>query len=293
MNHTLLSTLRWVGGGMLLMALLSGCGSSDPVRVAAPQEPQLAKPQPVASHLNEVSQMLADQLVRNTDIDQFSQAPVAITSFVNLENFEESSRLGEIIAQNMVHELQVRGHQVIDFKMTPHIRVTPEGDFVMSRDIDELVARRNIDVVLTGTYVVHSDGVTLNARLVEFESGVVLSSAQASIPGWTVYAVEPPMVSQGQPMVEMSTEVAVDDPLPIETETITAMSAGGFSGELDALDQVLFGNAEVATLGATVVTSYSEREAAMRRQMSRYLCLEDGVCFDNGKKGTVTPSPEE
>ncbi|MCJ8296796.1 MAG: FlgO family outer membrane protein [Colwellia sp.] len=42
---------------------------------------------------------------------------------------------------------------VIDYKTTGHIRVTKEGDYVFSRDWQELPERQIIDYVAFGTMV--------------------------------------------------------------------------------------------------------------------------------------------
>ncbi len=261
---------------LLSSLLLGGCigGGEKPEPVAVVE----VEPEPsIAAHINEVSQMMADQLIRNTDITQFSQNPVAVTSFVNLENFEETSRLGEIIAENMIHELQVHGHKVIDYKVTPFIRVTPKGDFVKSREVEELVKRHKINVVLTGTYVVHNDGVMFNARMMEFDSGVVVSSAQGTVPGWTAYAVE----NRTAPMVEELVAATAEAPAPVAVAEIApaapAANAEGFSQELQTLDDILFSE-EVMPVAAAVAP------AAANSNAGRYICLKSGVCFERKEK---------
>lgn len=203
--------------------------------------------------INEVSQAMADQLVRNTDLTQFSQNPVAITSFVNLEDFDESSRISEILVENLIHELQVRGHKVIDFKMMPYIRVTPKGDFVRSREVDELIKKQNINIVLTGTYVYHNDGLVVNARMMEFASGVVVSSAQGSVPGWYVDAVEKRVARSGSSLGEEPEGVLPESPvndggmsngMGDGMATVPQQPQKGFSGELHKLDELLFSTSD-------------------------------------------------
>ncbi len=261
----------------LAALVLSGCvGSTQPVQVVAP-EPELV-PTNMGGYINEVSQAMADQLIRNTDITQFSDNPVAITSFVNLENFDETSRLSEIIVENMMHELQVRGHKVIDFKMMPYIRVTPDGDFVRSRDVDELMAKHNINIVLSGTYVYHNDGLVVNARMMEFDTGVVVSSAQGSVPGWYVDAVEgvkrataSVAPETGKPAADVEAGAGMNHALSEIEESVEPREPAGFSKELHALDDLLFSS------DAAAAAEEAERQAAKEE---RYLCSPEGICFD-------------
>ncbi len=135
----------------------------------------------VSGELNEISRFLVDQLTQNRDINSLSQNPIAVTSLVEMENFKSTNKIGLWLGENIMHELQIRGFKTIDFKMMPAIEVTPEGDFVMSKKVQELRGRYNINYVVTGTFTEYPDGVTFNARIVSMEDSVVASTAQAHI----------------------------------------------------------------------------------------------------------------
>ncbi len=135
----------------------------------------------VSGELNEISRFLVDQLTQNRDINSLSQNPIAVTSLVEMENFKSTNKIGLWLGENILHELQIRGFKTIDFKMMPAIEVTPNGDFVMSKKVEELRGKYNINYVVTGTFTEYPDGVTFNARIVNMESSVVASTAQAHI----------------------------------------------------------------------------------------------------------------
>ncbi len=135
----------------------------------------------VSGELNEISRFLVDQLTQNRDINSLTQNPIAVTSLVEMENFKSTNKIGLWLGENIMHELQIRGFKTIDFKMMPAIEVTPDGDYVMSKKVDELRGKFNINYVVTGTYTEYPDGVTFNARIVNMESSVVASTAQAHI----------------------------------------------------------------------------------------------------------------
>ena len=132
--------------------------------------------------LSLIASFLADQLAQNRDLKNVSQSRVAVTSFVNLQALKETNKIGLLLSENMIHDFQVRGFPVVDFKTLPFIQVTPTGDFIFSRRVDELRSEYNINYFLTGTYTNNSDGVVINARLLDARSALVVSTAQAFIP---------------------------------------------------------------------------------------------------------------
>ena len=129
--------------------------------------------------LNQVSSFLATQLARNRDIKNVSDSRIAVASFVNMTSLDETDRLGMTLAENLMHEMYVRGFGVVDFKARDHVKVRSNGDFVFSRDVAELRRNHNIHYFLAGTVARNGDGVVINARLIQADSGVIVSSGQA------------------------------------------------------------------------------------------------------------------
>jgi TolB-like protein len=112
-----------------------------------------------------------------------SNTHFAIASIVGLDDVSRTNKLGYLIQEHLVHELQVRGFKVVDFKlMSDQIQVTKDGDFVFSRDPKRLKKQYDIADVVSGTYSFQADGVVLNIRAVDTKTGVVTTSAQAYLP---------------------------------------------------------------------------------------------------------------
>ena len=135
----------------------------------------------IPGELNEVSRFIVDQLTQNRDMMNMRDNPIAVASLVELEDFKTTNKLGLWLSENMMHELQIRGFKTIDFKTMPSIQVTKRGDFVMSKAVDELRGKYNINHVITGTYTEHPNGIMINVRLVDMDSSVIISSAQGHI----------------------------------------------------------------------------------------------------------------
>lgn len=135
-----------------------------------------------AGTVNKLVSALSNQLTKNKNFASIENSSIAITSFVSLEDFKATSRLSNILSENLIHEMQVRGYKVIDFKTMDKIKIDERGDFLFSRDIAKLRKTLNIDYALTGTYVKYRNGTVVNARIICLKTHVVLSSAQILIP---------------------------------------------------------------------------------------------------------------
>lgn len=111
------------------------------------------------------------------------KTPIAVTSFVPIDsNLEQSNLLGMHLAESFQHNMQNLGLSVIDYKATGTIRVTDDGDFSLSRDIDELKHNHPIEYILTGTFTYKDTGIDIYARVIGVESRAIVASSQGVIP---------------------------------------------------------------------------------------------------------------
>lgn len=186
------SRTSWLRWGAVIMAplLLTACQNTQP-QPQAPMTPQFMTGKSydrwgpggaAPSVLTDLVSFMADQLAVNKDFANVQSTPIAVTSFVNMENLDETNKLGMQISEDMIHEMQVRGFKIVDFKTMGSIRVNERGDFSFSRRLEDLTHQYRINYVLTGTYTGFPEGVMVNARLIDLQSKVVMSSAQAFLP---------------------------------------------------------------------------------------------------------------
>ncbi len=125
--------------------------------------------------------LLADQLERNVDV-KLTNATYLVGSFVDLNNLASSSPLGRLIAENLMHELQVRYWKIFEPRLMKNFLINEGGEFVLSRDVKQLRDKFNVTGVVAGTYVVSGNSTIVNARVVNIDNGMVISSAQVQIP---------------------------------------------------------------------------------------------------------------
>ncbi|MEA3522099.1 MAG: FlgO family outer membrane protein [Campylobacterota bacterium] len=135
-----------------------------------------------AGVVNQLVGAIADQLTQNKDFKDIKNKSLAVTSFVCLDNLKATSRLSNIVSENLLHEMQVRGYRVIDFKTMQSISVGKYGDFIFSRDTTKLRQSLDLNYILTGTYTSYRSGIAINARIIDLKTHVILSTAQIFIP---------------------------------------------------------------------------------------------------------------
>ncbi|GAB7222431.1 FlgO family outer membrane protein [Vibrio owensii] len=127
-----------------------------------------------------IESMTEELMVSNVAVS--SRTPIAITSFVDLQNMDATNWLGNSVSEGFIHQFQRRGFKVVDFKTTGSIQVTQQGDFALSRDWQDLAQEQEIQYVLTGTMLRQEGGVLVNARVVGMQSRIVVATAQGFLP---------------------------------------------------------------------------------------------------------------
>ncbi len=145
-------------------------------------KPQVAYLDPSTHNVNHYVKTLTNELMSNLK-DVNSNTPVAVVSFVMLDSdYNQSSLLGNQIAESLIHEVHKHGIPVIDFKTTGYIRVTEQGDFAFSKDYEDFGTKLPANFVVGGTLLKHTDGYLVNARIIDFSSKSVMATAQNFIP---------------------------------------------------------------------------------------------------------------
>lgn len=144
--------------------------------------------EPMASHtsaspsgqFNSGIMFVADQLDRILQVD-LRRRPTVVTSIVSLDDLAQTSPLGRLVAEHLMHELQLRSWAVTDIRMTGSVAVSESGEFSMSRSGRDRREAGPAANLVTGTYTSTDDGVLLSVRIVDAASGHVLSSAQTRL----------------------------------------------------------------------------------------------------------------
>ncbi|MDA8621144.1 FlgO family outer membrane protein [Psychrosphaera sp.] len=137
-----------------------------------------------------------------------STTPIAVTSFVMLDSdFQYADILGKQISESFIHEVHKFGIPVIDFKTTDFVRVTPDGDFIFSKDYLELEGDLPIKYAVAGTLTKQLSGYLVNARVIGIDSKAVVASAQGFLPNNVVNQLTSSGFNDGIPLVSSERNV--------------------------------------------------------------------------------------
>ncbi len=125
--------------------------------------------------------LLAEQLDANLKHKSAYPAILSAT-FVNLNHLDDTSPLGRVVTEGLVARLQVRGWNLYDVRLSKAVAVTPEGEFVLSRDPKRLEYQYATSAVLAGTYSITGNEVLIHARVIDVSTGVVVSAGELRLP---------------------------------------------------------------------------------------------------------------
>lgn len=167
------------------VTLLGGCSDVAMIesheRYLMSERLKVAPSQTVAGRFNAQMIFMADQIERNVDRKSLENTFV-VTSFTNLNRLSETTAFGRLVAEDLIHELQVRKWRVFEVRLTKDVVINETGEFSLSRDIKKLKDMYKVGGIVTGTYSVANDHVIVNARVIDIETGLVASSAQVHMP---------------------------------------------------------------------------------------------------------------
>lgn len=141
--------------------------------------------------LSEYIEQISASLISNVSKDA-KHVVVGVTSFVDFTNDLASiTPVGNIVSEHFTTHLFQNGFTVADYKVKNTVSITPQGDFVFSRDANKLASSESITHVLTGTVMYQQTGLLINARIVDFDKKWIISTASGFIPYFVLDTVIP------------------------------------------------------------------------------------------------------
>lgn len=160
----------------------------------------MAEGQPVLSPgsiLQQQVHKLGAGLMANSS-EPMADFGLVITSFVNLNKLYATSSFGRLLAEMMLTEMQKAGLDLVDVRMSSALQIRQgQGEYGLSRDMNQLAYVHDAQAVIVGTYNVAGNEVMVNARLLHSGDGKVLAASSSVIP-----------------LSEMVVELLADESLP-------------------------------------------------------------------------------
>lgn len=122
---------------------------------------------------------LSNRLLSTSRIPSNDYGELAITSFVDLNQLNKTTKFGRTLAESMFDELFAKGFNVEDIRGTNAISVNDEGEYFITRDINKLHNNIKNKYILVGTYTKFESNIVINARILDNQSGKVVASARS------------------------------------------------------------------------------------------------------------------
>lgn len=138
------------------------------------------------SNLIEASYYSTDRLIEQMcpPCLQAQGKSVLVSSFVNIDNLEESSTFGRTISEYMASRLSQHNFNVVEIKLRDSIWVNKDkgGEFLLSRDIEKLRLEHEAHAIVAGTYSIGKDVVFVSARIISIPEKRIISSYAYRMP---------------------------------------------------------------------------------------------------------------
>ncbi len=136
----------------------------------------------VSSNIFQIARGMAIQLKRNLRNGQLGDWPCMVTTFVDIDNLNHSTRFGRVLAESVGAELFKEGADVKDVRPARALYFQPgTGELILSRDARKLASSLRAKAVITGTYSDGARSVVVNVRMIDLYNGKILSVAGEEI----------------------------------------------------------------------------------------------------------------
>lgn len=113
------------------------------------------------------------------------ETPILVTSFVNINNMEESTTFGRLLSEQIASKIAQEGYQVKEIKLSEGslFVIKGSGEFVLSRRLENIRSSFRSNYVIVGTYSIGYESVYISTRIVRIEDSVIVSSYDFKIRG--------------------------------------------------------------------------------------------------------------
>ena len=126
------------------------------------------------------TEYLADQI--NSFYRGTVNGPIAVSTFVNLDDLYSSSTFGRILSEQLMSDLAMRGYTVVEMRQAEALQILQsEGELGLSRDIEMIKPAQQISGLVVGTYAVSPVRVYINTRLIDPRTSLVASVGSVEI----------------------------------------------------------------------------------------------------------------
>lgn len=100
-----------------------------------------------------------------------------------LDNLAVSSPLGRLMGQELSSAFVAKGYNVQELRKTREVVFSPQGEFMLSRDVNALATKRVLStLVLVGTYTPTAVGVRFNVEVINAVNNNIVAMSSRTLP---------------------------------------------------------------------------------------------------------------
>lgn len=147
--------------------LATGCASSL-------SEPEVFVVAPRHATLLEKNSVAASALAKFLHSEGLSKKPLLVSTLARVNDVESSSTFGRALTEHLSSRLATLGISVIEPRVRKTLAINGGGEFVLSRDAEDLQSKTAAKVILAGTYSHGRELVTVHLKLIDASTQVVL-----------------------------------------------------------------------------------------------------------------------
>jgi TolB-like protein len=161
-------------GAWILALLLCGCASLN----EGPTYEKAAN-----SKLIQVDYAAADAILAQGRGALDAEKPILAATLVNIDDLQQSSRLGRLISEHPASRLAQQGMTVIEMKMRGNIFMQRDvGEMLLSREVREITSAHNAQAVVVGTYAASTEYAYITVKLVRSADNEIIGAYNYAVP---------------------------------------------------------------------------------------------------------------
>jgi TolB-like protein len=125
----------------------------------------------------------ADNLVEHSQVPLEKGRNIVVATFVNINDLQDSSAMGRLIAEQIASRLTQQGYQVVELKLRNNIFIKEQsGEFVLSRAVQDISSAHEAQAVVAGVYAVAREQVFVKASVIRPTDSAVVSAFDYQLP---------------------------------------------------------------------------------------------------------------
>lgn len=161
---------------MVVLVCLVACSSTDDQEPTSLQSGNILPP---STDINYLSLQIVNGLVRENEGLTREQAVLVATPVV-VNNLTSTNEFALQLQQGLIAALHSHQFNLVDVSVAENLRVTEQGELMLSRDWKLLKSTLEVEHVLVSTMSLNQQGLSLNSRIVNIINNQVVSATQGT-----------------------------------------------------------------------------------------------------------------